>query len=121
MNKNDNQSYQYPARDKEILAKMKHFDYEGNLILSPDASALEKTKYKVCKKILGYKQDNNLTIEELAKRINLSTPETKELLFCHIHKFTMDRLVSYASHLFDPLEVDFTKAVPKRYAVPSSN
>src|SRR5206468_8329332 len=103
MNKtNNNQSYQYPTRDKEILTKMKHPDYEGNLILSSDASPLGKTKYKICKKILGYKQDNQLTTEELAEGINLSVPETKELLFCHLHKFTMDRLIAYASKLFDP-------------------
>lgn len=122
MNKiNNSRSYRYPTRDKEILTKMKHPDYEGNLILSSDASTLEKAKYKICKKILGYKQDNNLTAEELAQRINLSVPEMKELLFCHIHKFTMDRLLSYASSLFGPLEVEFTKAVPKQKIIHSGN
>src|SRR3954471_21957304 len=89
---NNNRSYQYPKEDKEILAKMRHLDYEGNYLLPDNASFLDKTKYQICERILNHKYDNKLTTEELAERINLSVPETKELLFCHIHKFTMDRL-----------------------------
>jgi hypothetical protein len=104
-NKNLNKSYQYPVRDKEILAKMRHSDYEGNFLLPKDAKLLDKTKYQICKQILNYEYNNKLTTEELAERINLSVPETKEILFCHIHKFTLDRLVSHLSNLFPTVEL----------------
>ena len=108
-NQQTNKSYQYPLRDKEILTKMKHPDYEGNFLLPSDASLLDKTKYRICKQILNYEHDNKLTTEELAARINLSVPETKELLFCHIHKFTLDRLTSYLANLLPTVEIGIIK------------
>lgn len=46
------QSYQYPPRHEEILAKMRHPDYEGfNIVLPPNATLLDKTKYRICKKM----------------------------------------------------------------------
>jgi predicted XRE-type DNA-binding protein len=101
-------SYQYPPRDKEILAKMKHPDYEGNFLLPSDATLLDKAKYRICEKILKYKCGNKLTVEKLAERINLSVPETKELLFCHIQKFTLDRLITYFDNLHIPFEIKIT-------------
>lgn len=107
-NKQLNRSYQYPKEDKEILAKMRHPDYEGNYLLPDNASFLDKTKYQICERILNHKYDNKLTTEELAERINLSTPETKEILLCHIHKFTLDRLITYISNLHIPFEIKIT-------------
>src|SRR5947209_8782765 len=103
-NKQPNKSYQYPLGDKEILAKMRHPDYEGNFLLPSDANLLDKTKYRICKQILSYEYDNKLTTKELAERINLSVPETKEILLCHIHKFTLDRLITYFDNLHIPSE-----------------
>jgi hypothetical protein len=104
-NNQPNKSYQYPPRHKEILAKMKHPDYEGNFLLPDNASLLDKTKYRICKQILNYEHDNKLTTEELAERISLSVPETKEILLCHINKFTLDRLVAYTGNLHIPFEI----------------
>lgn len=57
-----------------------------------------------------YKQDNNLTVEELSEKIDLSFPETKEILLCHIHKFTLDRLITYLDKLFPQVELGIIKA-----------
>ena len=100
------QSYQYPKEDEEILAKMRHPNHEGNFLLPVDATLLDKTKYRICERILNYKYDNNLTMKELTEKINLSVPETKEILLSHIHKFTLDRLTSYVSNLFPNLELE---------------
>src|SRR4051794_35493197 len=114
INNQPNKSYQYPKEDKEILAKMRHHDYEGfNMALPPNASLLDKTKYRICKQILSYEYDNKLTTEELAKRINLSVPETKEILLCHIHKFTLDRLTSYLANLFPSAELGIINLEPR--------
>lgn len=118
INRQLNKSYQYPPEDKEILAKMRHPDYEGNFLLPSDATPLERTKYEICQKLLAYKQDHNLVVEELATRINLSIPETKEILLSHIHKFTLDRLTNYASNIFSPLEIGIIKAEPRQLNQP---
>src|SRR5437870_6299694 len=73
--------------------------------LPENPTTLEKTKYEICEKILGYQQDNNLTDEEIAKKIHLTTSETRDILYCHIDYFTLDRLITYASRLFAPLAI----------------
>src|SRR5436190_5480105 len=71
-----------------------------NMGLSEHPTPLEISKHGLCKKILAYKQDNNLTTGELAKQINLTVPEVEDILFARIDKFTLDRLVIYANNLF---------------------
>jgi predicted XRE-type DNA-binding protein len=85
-----------------------------NFLLPADANSLDKTKYNLCKAILTYKQNNDLTAEELSEKINLSFPETKEILLCHIHKFTLDRLITYLSELFPQLELNAEKRIFKQ-------
>lgn len=71
-----------------------------NMGLSENPTPLEISKHGLCKKILAYKQDNNLTTKGLAQQINLTVPEVEDILFCRIDKFTLDRLVIYANNLF---------------------
>ncbi|CAI2172883.1 12064_t:CDS:2 [Funneliformis geosporum] len=65
-----------------------------------NATSLEKSKYFLRKKVLVYKQENNLPVEKLAKQINLTVPEVEDILFARIDKFTLDRLVIYIDNLF---------------------
>ena len=76
-----------------------NFPYK-NIGLASDATPLEKNKYEICQKILAYKQDNNLTTEKVAKNIHLTAPETEDIFFGRINKFTLDRLVAYANNIF---------------------
>ena len=75
---------------------------EVNYDLPENPTLLQVAKFNICQNILAYQQDNDLTDEELADRINsdLSLPEVEEILFCQIEKFTLDRLVAYANNLF---------------------
>ena len=75
-----------------------NFPYK-NIGLASDATPLEKNKYEICQKILAYKQDNNLTTEKVAKNIHLTALETEDIFFGRINKFTLDRLMDYATNL----------------------
>ena len=86
-----------------------NFPYK-NVNLMPDATPLEKNKYEICQKILAYKQDNQLTTEKVAKSIQLTTPETEDIFFGRINKFTLDRLVDYATKLGIFLQVTEIKS-----------
>lgn len=81
---------------------------EINYGLPKNAGSLQVAKYKLCKKMLIYQQKNDLSDEEIAQRINLTVPETEDILFCCIEKFTLDRLTEYASKLFAPCEVEIS-------------
>ena len=71
-----------------------------NRPLPKNATSLEKSKYFLCKKVLVYKQENNLPVKKLAQQINLTIPEVEDILFARIDKFTLDRLVAYIDNLF---------------------
>ena len=79
---------------------------EVNYALPENPTPLQVAKFELCQKILGYKQDNNLTRAQVADQIGLSKAETEDILFCHIEEFTLDRLMTYASKLLDPAEVN---------------
>src|SRR5947209_19789588 len=102
-----------PQEKKEfnkLLEKLEDPNYQGGARTLPEnPNPLQKSKYEVCQKILDYKLNKNLSTEAIAKKINLSKIETEEILFCQIEKFTLDRLVAYASELFTLLETKFTK------------
>ena len=78
---------------------------EVNYALPENPTPLQVAKFEICQEILGYKLDNNLTREQVAKKIDLSKAETEGILFCRIEEFTLDRLVEYASKLLSPLQV----------------
>jgi predicted XRE-type DNA-binding protein len=52
---------------------------------------------------LGYKLQNSPTREQVAEKMGISKAEVEDILFCCIEKFTLDRLVEYASKLLDPI------------------
>ena len=84
---------------------------EGFWSLPENPTPLEKVKYDICQKILAYQQKYKLTDKEIAQRINLTTAETEDILFCRIDYFTLDRLMTYANKLFkaEPLMIGVIK------------
>jgi len=49
--------------------------------LPENPSSLEKAKYELCQKILGYQEDNDLSDEILAQKLELSKEQTLQILF----------------------------------------
>jgi predicted XRE-type DNA-binding protein len=78
---------------------------EVNYALPENPTPLQVAKFEIYQEILGYKQDNKLSREQVAEKIGISKAETEDILFCHIEEFTLDRLVDYASKLLDPIQV----------------
>jgi len=68
-------------------------------------TTLEKIKYDICQKILGYKLANHLTTQQVATKIQLDKEETQKLLFCWINDFTLDKLVDCLERLFVPFRI----------------
>ena len=117
--KNNNKFTEKEEREFEkYLQKVEDPNYQGGSYDLPEnPTTLEKSKYDICQKILSYEQDNHLTTQTTAEKIKLSVAETEDILHCRIEKFTLDRLVSYASELFENLEVGVIKAENKKLHV----
>ena len=78
---------------------------EVNYALPENPTPLQITKFEICQEILGYKLDNDLSREKVAEKMDLSLAETEDILFCCLEKFTVDRLINYASKLLDPVRI----------------
>jgi len=96
---------------ENYLQKIEDPEYDGQDVswhLSENATPVEKAKYELCEKMLTYQQDNNISDEEIANQIKITTGETRDILYCHIDYFTLDRLITYASRLFSTSEIKIT-------------
>lgn len=89
----------------------------GSWALTEKATTLEKTKFSICQNILRYQREKKLSDEKLAQVIDLTKSETEDILYCRIDYFTLDRLIAYASRLFEPLEVEVVQAKNKKISV----
>lgn len=87
---------------KEVLAEIEDPKNigQGSWALPPNATPAEKVKYNLCEEILGYQEDNDLTDEDLAWKMHLTIPQTEDILFCRISKFSLEMLINAASQLF---------------------
>lgn len=79
--------------DVAALERMRQPGYHHiNRGLVPEATPTDKAKYEICQSILRYFQENNISDQELKKRLEC-------LLYCHIDTFNLDELGEYSIKL----------------------
>ena len=94
---------------KKYLQELDDPNYQGGSWALPEnATPLEQAKYEICQKLIRYKRNSKLTTEEMAQKIQLTKPETEDILYCRLDYFTLDRLMDYTNKLFSPCEVKIT-------------
>jgi hypothetical protein len=102
----ENYSFPSEAELKEIREKTSSPNYPyKNKILPVDASAKEKFKYQICQAILVYQQENNLPVEEMAKKIEIPLNKTYDILLGKIKGFQLKELANYLEKLQAPFEI----------------
>jgi predicted XRE-type DNA-binding protein len=81
--------------DKKRLDKMRSRleKAEGTVMLSPDATPLEKLRWDICQGILKFKNDHNMTQDELAKAMGIDKSKVSKILHHRIKEFSTDRLI----------------------------
>ena len=72
---------------------------ESSYILPPDAGAVEKAKYEICKGILVFMHKKGFSQRQLAKKMGIPETRVSEIVHYKISKFTLDKLVSYYEKL----------------------
>ncbi len=74
---------------------------KGSQGLPPDASKLDRAKYKACEKILLYKIKKKISNRQLAHILGCAETRVSEITNYRIQKFTLDRLITFAQSI-DP-------------------
>jgi predicted XRE-type DNA-binding protein len=108
----DGSTVRYPEEKdlNEILKKLSADDVVGSTVIPKNASESDKIKYKLCRKILEYKLNNNLNQKELAEKIGLDEPETSRVLHYKIERYSIERLLGYATALYPKLTLEVLAA-----------
>ena len=88
-----------PELLKKIRKKMT--TVKGSQGLPPDASKLDRAKYKACEKILLYKMKKKISNRQLAQVLDCAETRVSEIVNYRIQKFTLDRLIAFAQSI-DP-------------------
>jgi predicted XRE-type DNA-binding protein len=70
-------------------------------ILPQDATGVEKTKFELCKKLVTYLRENNISQAELARQIHVDRSRVNWIVKYKIDNFTIDKLYELWS-LVDP-------------------
>lgn len=106
---------------ERVVKRIGKSDQRTNIGLYSNATPIEKAKYKLCKSILSYKQENNLIAREVAKQLGWTVARTEAILYSHIDDFTLEELVNCANslkipcHLTISLPYDYKKTPAKAY------
>ena len=90
---------------KRVVERVQKSDKRTNIGLAPNASSEEKAKYKFCKTIACYTLENNISEQELTKRLGVSHSKVEKVIFCHIDELDLKELVDYVAKLSLPWEI----------------
>jgi len=99
--------FTFPPKEEfeRVVKKIASSDRRTNIGLVSNATPIEKAKYKLCKSILSYKQDNDLTTKEVARQLGLTIAKTEKILYSHIDELDLEELVDYANYLHVPCQL----------------
>jgi predicted XRE-type DNA-binding protein len=67
----------------------------GSRLLPPNATAVERAKYNLCREFVIYLQEKKMTQRDLAKKLKTTEARISEIVHYHLDKVTTDRLVGY--------------------------
>ncbi|MCE8162880.1 MAG: hypothetical protein I3273_01060 [Candidatus Moeniiplasma glomeromycotorum] len=79
---------------------------QGSWALPNNATALQKTKYKLCRQLLAYQMKNKLTDQEMREKTRLSQTELENILFYRIGKVNFEVLIEVISRAYAPCEIE---------------
>jgi predicted XRE-type DNA-binding protein len=94
----------------EILRKLSSDEIDGSFVLPKNASESDKIKYKLCRKIVEYKIQTKLTQKELAVKMGLDEPEMSRVLHYKIERYSIERLLEYATLIYPKLTIEVLAA-----------
>ena len=97
----------FPPQEEfeRAVKRIARSEKKTNIGLASNATPVEKAKYKLCKSILGYKQNNDLTTKEVARQLRLTVAKTEKILYAHIDELDLEELVDYANCLHVPCQL----------------
>lgn len=79
-----------------------------NYILPDNANSNERMKYSICKTILRYQRENNLSETKLTKMLGVDKEKLIDILFAKVYNLELNELLTYFDNLHIPFEIKIT-------------
>lgn len=67
-------------------------------------------KYSLCKNILRYQRENNLSETKLIKMLGINKDKLIDILFAKIYNLELNELLTYFDNLHIPFEIRITNS-----------
>jgi len=94
---------------KEVCQKLSAPDYPYvNYILPDNANSNERMKYSLCKTILRYQRENDISDTKLTKILGVSKDKLIDILFAKVYNLELNELLTYFDNLHIPFEIKIT-------------
>ena len=71
----------------------------GTLMISPNATPLQKLRWDLCQKFVRYTREHDLTQDQLAELLGVDKAKVSKILHHRIDEFSTDRLVTLYQQL----------------------
>jgi len=87
--------------DEKTLKRMraKLDKVKGTLMISPNATPLQKLRWDLCQKFVRYTREHDLTQDQLAKVLGVDKAKVSKILHHRIDEFSTDRLITLYQQL----------------------
>lgn len=95
----------FPSESELKRVRKKLAKAEGTLMLSPNATPLEKFRWDICQKFVVYKQKHKLSLEEMADLLGTDKAKVSKILRHRIESFSTDRLVTLLQIIYPKTEL----------------
>lgn len=73
---------------------------EGTLMLPEHPTALEKFRWDICQKLVAYRREHELTLEEMGRLLEIDKGKVSKILRHRIDEFSTDRLIGYLQSIY---------------------
>ena len=83
----------FPNKAKLEKMRKKLEKADGFLMLSPDASELDRFRFKICQDLLKYARKNKLKDIEMAEHLEITKADMSRIFNHRINKFSTDKLL----------------------------
>lgn len=90
----------FPNKNELRTIRKKLEKTSGTLMLSENPTPLEKFRWDLCQKMVCYKHEKNLTLEEMGEILGIDRGKVSKILRHRIHEFSTDRLIGYLQTLY---------------------
>jgi predicted XRE-type DNA-binding protein len=90
----------FPNKKELNKVRKKLEKSDGSLVLSPNATPIEKLRYDICRQFVVYKREHDLSCKDLAKIVDVDESIMSKVLRYRNERFSTDKLIEMLTAIY---------------------